>query len=124
MIKIKQIKNQEAHDSLLPQGLSPSGENLKGLEMTTEMLVEIDNLKCGGCEKSILKGLASIAGVSNVSVDIEHNRVGFTGDTSVRDSVVNKLSAMGYPEKDSLSGLNAGLATVKSFVSCAIGRVS
>jgi hypothetical protein len=37
---------------------------------------------------------------------------------------VNKLRSMGYPEKDSLSGIDAGLATAKSLVSCAIGRVS
>jgi len=31
---------------------------------------------------------------------------------------------MGYPEHGSVTGLDAGLANAKSFVSCAIGRVS
>jgi hypothetical protein len=31
---------------------------------------------------------------------------------------------MGYPEHGSVSGLEAGLTNAKSFVSCAIGRMS
>jgi hypothetical protein len=31
---------------------------------------------------------------------------------------------MGYPEKGSVAGLDKGIATAKSFVSCAIGRIS
>jgi copper chaperone len=34
------------------------------------------------------------------------------------------LKSMGYPEYGSVTGLDAGLANAKSFVSCAIGRVS
>ena len=94
------------------------------MEMTEAMQIEIENLKCGGCEKSILKGLATMIEISDVVVDHEHKLVSFSGDQSVRDAVVNKLRSMGYPEKDSLSGIDAGLATAKSFVSCAIGRVS
>ena len=92
--------------------------------MTTAIQIEIENLKCGGCEKSILKGLATMGEISDVMVDREHKLVSFTGDQSIRDAVVNKLRSMGYPEKDSLSGLDAGLANAKSFVSCAIGHVS
>jgi hypothetical protein len=31
---------------------------------------------------------------------------------------------MGYPERGTLHGLSAGVANAKSFVSCAIGRIS
>lgn len=48
----------------------------------------------------------------------------FAGPPSARDAVVAKLRAMGYPEKGSLAGLEAGLANAKSFVSCAVGRMS
>jgi len=92
--------------------------------MTATIQIEIENLNCGGCEKSILKGLASIEGVSDVTVDQEMKSVSFRGDKSIRNVVVKKLQSMGYPEKGSLSGLDAGLANAKSFVSCAIGRVS
>ncbi len=88
------------------------------------MQIQIENLKCGGCEKSILKGLSNLQEISDVKVDHESNTVTFTGNLASRDTVTKKLRSMGYPEKDSLSGLEAGLANAKSFVSCAIGRVS
>lgn len=92
--------------------------------MATTMKIEIDNLKCGGCEKSILKGLAAVKEITDVVIDREHQLVQFTGDERSRPKVADKLRAMGYPEKGSLSGMGAGLANAKSLVSCAIGRVS
>jgi copper chaperone len=92
--------------------------------MTTTMQIEIENLKCGGCENSILRGLATMEAISDVTVSREQNLVSFKGVPSIREAVAKKLRSMGYPEKDSLSGLDAGLANAKSFVSCAIGRVT
>mgnify|MGYP000054634584 FL=1 len=92
--------------------------------MTTTMQIEIENLKCGGCENSILKGLATMEAISDVTVSREQNLVSFKGEPSIREVVAKKLRSMGYPEKDALSGLDAGLANAKSFVSCAIGRVT
>jgi copper chaperone len=92
--------------------------------MTTTMQIAIENLKCGGCERSILKALATIDGISDVAVDRDHQTVHFSGPEPLRPVVTEKLRSMGYPEKGSLHGLDAGLANAKSFVSCAIGRVS
>lgn len=89
-----------------------------------QIQVHVENIKCGGCEKSIVKGLSSIEGLSNIEIDREQQRVSVTGDASLRDALVAKLKSMGYPEQGSVSGLEAGLANAKSFVSCAIGRVS
>ncbi len=93
------------------------------MEMTSAMQIEIENLKCAGCEKSILKGLTTLENISDVVVDRKLNRVSFRGDPAVREAVVSKLRSMGYPEKDVLSGLEAGLVNAKSFVSCAMGRM-
>lgn len=92
--------------------------------MTTQMQIEIENLKCGGCARSILKGLSELPGIAGVEVDREMRRVRFTGAKALRDQVVEKLRSMGYPEKGTLGGLSAGVANAKSFVSCAMGRVS
>lgn len=92
--------------------------------MTTAMQIEIENLKCGGCERSILKGLGALDGVAEVSVDREHQTVKVLAPENLRQAVTDKLRAMGYPEKGTVQGLGAGLANAKSFVSCAIGRVS
>jgi copper chaperone len=101
-----------------------SATTSKDIEMNIPMQIEIDNLKCGGCEKSIVKGLSAMPGIADLVVDREHQTVRFTGATSDRDAVVQKLHSMGYPEKGSLAGLEAGLANAKSFVSCAVGRMS
>ncbi|NBT01778.1 MAG: heavy metal transporter, partial [Betaproteobacteria bacterium] len=45
-------------------------------------------------------------------------------DSNLRQQIVDKLLSMGYPEKGSVAGLDKGIATAKSFVSCAIGRIS
>jgi len=92
--------------------------------MSVVMEIEIENLKCGGCARSILNGLADVQGVSNVEVDQENKRVKFSGEEALRSQVAEKLRSMGYPEKGTLEGLSAGVANAKSFVSCAIGRMS
>lgn len=92
--------------------------------MNMPMQIEIDNLKCGRCDKSIVKGLPAMPEVADVVVDREHQTVRFNGAASDRDAVVQKLRSMGYPEKGSLAGFDAGLANAKSFVSCAVGRMS
>ena len=92
--------------------------------MNITMQIEIDNLKCGGCEKSIVKGLSAMPEVSDLAVDRERQTVRFTGLASNRASVVQTLRSMGYPEKGSLAGIEAGLANAKSFVSCVVGRMS
>lgn len=92
--------------------------------MNPTMTIEIDNLKCGGCAATILKGLKSIAGVSDVQVDHAANTVHLSAPASLRSEIAEQLRRMGYPERGSLSGMSAGLANAKSYVSCAIGRVS
>ena len=89
-----------------------------------QIQVHVENIKCGGCEKSIVKGLESMEGVSNVVIDRDQQLVGVAADAALRDTIAAKLKSMGYPEHGSVTGLDAGLANAKSFVSCAIGRVS
>lgn len=92
--------------------------------MSVAMEIQVENLKCGGCARSILKGLTDMQGVSNVEVDHENKLVKFSGEEVSRPQVAEKLRSMGYPEKGTLEGLSAGVANAKSFVSCAFGRVS
>jgi copper chaperone len=89
-----------------------------------QIQIHVENIKCGGCEKSIIKGISAIDGITDIQIDRDQQTVSVSADESLRDTLVAKLKAMGYPEKGSLSGLDAGLANAKSFVSCAIGRVS
>jgi copper chaperone len=86
--------------------------------------VSVENIKCGGCANSIKKALIAIPGVSDVNVDIEKGDIQVQGDEAARHAVVEKLLGLGYPETGAVSGLGSAAAKAKSFVSCAIGRVS
>ena len=92
--------------------------------MTQTFQIEVQNIKCGGCENSIVKGINSVAKVAELTIDREKQVVSFSGEASVKQAVIDKLRAMGYPEKGSVAGLEAGITTAKSFVSCAIGRMT
>lgn len=85
----------------------------------------IDNLKCSGCAGTIKKGLKSFVEVSEVIVDVENESVEitYTDDLPI-EKLKEKLSSMGYPEKGTLEGFDKFTANAKSYVSCAIGKIS
>jgi copper chaperone len=88
-----------------------------------EHVIEVENIRCGGCANTITHSLQKLDGVRSVSVDIENGRVSVTTDTDDRERLVAALLKNGYPEKGSAEGLQAAKAKAKSFVSCAIGKL-
>jgi copper chaperone len=88
-----------------------------------EHVIEVENIRCGGCANTITHSLQKLDGVSSVSVDIENGRVNITATTDDRERLVAALLKNGYPEKGSAEGLQAAKAKAKSFVSCAIGKL-
>jgi len=86
-------------------------------------VIQVENIKCGGCASSITKGLLQDARIQAVDIDIEGGRVSIDGDEAAREQIAIKLARMGYPEVGSVEGMKAAAAKAKSFVSCAIGRI-
>ncbi len=86
---------------------------------TTEILV--DNIKCHGCANTIKREVSKIKNVSDVNVDVEKGAVCVThdGNTELEENVSQKLRKLGYP----LQGTGGRGNKVKSYVSCAIGRM-
>jgi len=84
--------------------------------------INIENLKCNGCASTIKKGLQKFNEVEKVNIDIENSivNISFDGEDKNIDKYKKKLSVLGYPE----IGNNNTFSVAKSFVSCAIGRVS
>ena len=82
----------------------------------------IQNLKCGGCAKTITDKLTDINDVSNVQVDTTLNTVSLNySQESTLENVKNVLSNIGYPifgEENTLG------KKVNSYVSCAVGKMS
>lgn len=89
--------------------------------MSTEKII-IANLKCSGCENTIKNSLSGIEGVESVSVNHDEDSVtiNYLGNDK-REVFVKKLHSIGYPEATEENGL---LLKLKSYASCAIGRIS
>ena len=87
-------------------------------------IIEVENIRCGGCANTIGKQLGKIDGVAGVNVDIENGRVAVEAGDDSRAELVAALLASGYPEKGSAEGISAATAKARSFVSCAIGKVT
>ena len=86
---------------------------------TTEILVE--NIKCHGCANTIKREISKIENVSDVKVDVEKGAVAFSHpeETSPEEAIAQRLRKLGYP----LQGTGGTGSKVKSYVSCAIGRM-
>ncbi len=88
--------------------------------MRTSVIVQ--NLKCGGCAKTIITKLSAIKSISELQVDTEASSVSFWCE-NINDAMVvkEKLKAIGYP---SIDDENSVFSKAKSFVSCATGKIS
>lgn len=87
-----------------------------------ETTFEIQNLKCGGCANTIQKNIKQIEGVDATSIDVENNTVSIThSDEATAALAKNTLAKIGYPV---LGDSNSVITQAKSFVSCAIGKMS
>lgn len=84
--------------------------------------ITVQNLKCGGCQNTIRKGLESIDGVKVVHIDSETSSIDIevTKDAA-RQLIPEKLHQMGYPL---VGENNEFMDKAKSYVSCMIGRIS
>lgn len=82
---------------------------------------DVENIKCGGCAQSIERAIRELPGVSCVAVDVAAGRVSVTSKADQRTPVRDVLARLGYPERGSANGLRT---KAKSFVSCAVGRMS
>lgn len=84
--------------------------------------IPIQNLKCGGCANTITKGISAIDAIKNVSVNVDDNTVTFSYETEEQvNEVKNKLKSLGYPVDGEANTLGD---KAKSYVSCAIGKIS
>ena len=82
-------------------------------------MIQVENLKCGGCVSSIKKALSKVEGVQEVNIDLDSGMIEVSGHVD-HNQLVEKLAGLGYPEV----GSNTLMAKTKSYVSCAIGKMS
>ena len=76
----------------------------------------------GSGANTITREISSIKGIQNVTISVEENSVTFDYTTDEKlQEVKEKLKSLGYPEDGEANSLTA---KAKSYVSCAIGKMS
>lgn len=83
-------------------------------------VIFVENIKCSGCMNSIKTALMKLEGVAEVQIVKEEDKVTVSGAGFDAQAVLEKLAALGYPEK----GNNSLMSKAKSMVSCAVGRMA
>lgn len=84
--------------------------------------IKIQNLKCHGCANTITKKLNLVEGISNVEVNNEAHTVTFFYENDANLALVKStLHTLGYPEEGEVNSLGE---KAKSYLSCAIGKIS
>jgi len=84
--------------------------------------IHIQNLKCRGCVQTITKNIGALKGIENFQIDLDGSEIHFEHqEASVVEEVKSQLKKLGYPEdtEKNTFGLKA-----KSYVSCALGKMS
>lgn len=84
-----------------------------------EQQITVENIKCGGCMNSIQTALLKLNNVEKVTINKETETITVEGNIS-KDKLIAKLNELGYPEK----GDNSLVKKAKSYVNCAIGKMS
>lgn len=91
--------------------------------MKTEIIV--DNLKCGGCANTIKKNVSSFDNIEAVDVNTDESKITITHSEAIDlDSIKSKLDDIGYPETGTTHGIDKLATNIKSYVSCAIGKLN
>jgi len=87
-----------------------------------ETTLYVQNLKCGGCAKTITSKLNELENISVQTIEVAESAVTFSYQTE--DDLItvkNTLKNNGYPEMGDENSLGT---KAKSFVSCAVGKLS
>lgn len=86
--------------------------------------LEVHNVKCSGCANTLKKALSADFGEVEVDLEAMPRKITLNINQSDMDNLKLKLRSLGYPlVTDELSAFSEVNAKVKSFVSCAIGKI-
>lgn len=84
--------------------------------------LNIENLKCGGCENTVNKALEKINNIENIATKVESGEVTFSyKNEEDLQTVINRLNELGYPADPENNNI---IKKAQSYVSCMIGRLS
>ncbi|PXX31264.1 heavy-metal-associated domain-containing protein [Arenibacter sp. ARW7G5Y1] len=86
-----------------------------------KLSLSVQNIKCGGCAKTITTKLSQLDDISEVMVDVNSGTVSFeSNNVMATQELRDVLKALGYPSVGVKNGLGD---KAKSLLSCASGRM-
>ena len=89
-----------------------------------KQILEVQNVKCGGCANTLKKALLGDYGEVEVNLDKMPREITIDIDDDNLEVLKFKLRSLGYPlVTDELSTFQTINTKAKSFVSCAIGKM-
>ena len=81
--------------------------------------LQVEGMSCGSCVKHVTQALQSLAGVSDVAVDLQSGHVRVSGELAQGgDPLVAALAAAGYPAKLTTSSSTSSSATLPKASGC------
>jgi len=89
-----------------------------------KQILEVKNVKCGGCAGTLTKSLLEEFGEVEVNLEVEPRQITLEIADEKMEALKLKLRSLGYPlTTDELTTFQTVGTTAKSFVSCAIGKM-
>lgn len=86
-------------------------------------ILEVYNVKCGGCANTLTTALKEEFGTVTVDLEVNPRKITLDIEDNKVDELKLKLRSLGYPlTTDKLNGFDKAATTAKSFVSCAVGK--
>ncbi len=85
---------------------------------------QVENVKCGACAATLKNKLGPEFGEIEVNLDTHPREIALDIEESQLDALQAALRSLGYPlSTDELGFVENTTAKVKSFVSCAVGKI-
>lgn len=86
---------------------------------------QVENVKCNGCANTLKKSLLENYGEVEVDLNKFPREITLDIEDDKIDVLANQLKKLGYPlSDDTLTTIESIETKAKSFISCAIGKMS
>jgi len=90
-----------------------------------ERVLEVINVKCGGCASTLTSKLQEEFGVVEVDLTVEPRKITVDIEDDRMEALATALKKLGYPlATEEMGFMDGATAKAKSFVSCAVGKMN
>lgn len=89
-----------------------------------QQTLQVENVKCGGCAQTLRTKLEPLFGTVKINLMVQPREITLDIEEAQMPQLREALLEVGYPlSSDELNFVQTASTKVKSFVSCAVGRM-